>query len=231
MSQYSLQIQAFIDKSLAPKIKKLNLQLISMEEFGYDNIKLRAARKAVNKLIPIYDFLNEYAKGNEEAEWKVLRDLISATGLSYSTEQVNDTLTDYQIWYGATPEPFGIVGTQNLMNIANQPDDTLNYEWLRYTDIGRQFTTNLTGYFDSVSTDVHGLIVCPPGITVSSIQINSGTGWHSLINGTHYNSYEIDDIETGAGLKTYTCYYTRSIDQAHLADSTYRFFTTGAITQ
>lgn len=81
MSQYSQHVSQFILNSLSPEIDRLNVELSSMEEFGYDSKEIRDKRKRVNKLVPVFDFLNEYIVGDEECDFSILRNLISMTGL------------------------------------------------------------------------------------------------------------------------------------------------------
>jgi hypothetical protein len=87
MSKYSAVIDTFINNSLLPEINSLNLKLCSMEELGYDSPKLSSYRSRVNYLLPIYDFLNEYVKGEEEANWSDLQSIMSITGLNNLSPQ------------------------------------------------------------------------------------------------------------------------------------------------
>ena len=66
MSVHTIKVDQFILNKLQPEIDRLNLSLVSMEENGYDNIPMRETKKKLNQLIVIYDFLKEYAYGNEE---------------------------------------------------------------------------------------------------------------------------------------------------------------------
>lgn len=83
MSQYTIQVDQFLLNKLQPEIDKLNLSLISMEESGYDNRSLRSTRDKLNKLITTYDFLKEYAYGDEELDLDILMDIMKIVG-SYS---------------------------------------------------------------------------------------------------------------------------------------------------
>lgn len=84
MSKYTIEIDQFILNKLQPDIDALNLSLISMEENGYDNIPMRETRRKLNKLVTVYDFLKEYAHGNEEIDKPLLDDIMKIVG-SYST--------------------------------------------------------------------------------------------------------------------------------------------------
>jgi len=54
--------------------------LISMEENGYDSKPMRDTRNKLNRLIVSYDFLKEYAYGNEQVDDQSLNDLLKITG-------------------------------------------------------------------------------------------------------------------------------------------------------
>jgi hypothetical protein len=81
MSLYSNRLNLFLLNSLEPEINRLNLQASSLEEIGFENEYLLGVRNKLEKLIPIYDFLKEYADGGEECDWSDLIELIRITGL------------------------------------------------------------------------------------------------------------------------------------------------------
>jgi len=89
MSQYTIQIDQFIVNSLQPEIDALNLSLASMEEFGYNNHAIKTTRAKLNKLISLYDFLKEYAYGDEEVDLSILSTLISISGLGILSDESN----------------------------------------------------------------------------------------------------------------------------------------------
>lgn len=82
MSQYSVQVDQFLMNSLLPEIDALTLSLSEMEKYGYNNQAIVDTKRKLSKLVPIYDFLKEYAYGNEEAELDKLQRLMSIAGTS-----------------------------------------------------------------------------------------------------------------------------------------------------
>ena len=80
MSVQTIQVDQFLLNKLQPEIDRLNLSLISMEENGYDNRAMHITRNKLNKLIPIYDFLKEYAYGKEEMDTGLLTTLLDLVG-------------------------------------------------------------------------------------------------------------------------------------------------------
>ncbi len=80
MSAQTIQVDQFLLNKLQPEIDRLNLSLISMEENGYDNYAMRITRDKLNKLVPIYDFLKEYAYGKEELDSVTLETLMDLVG-------------------------------------------------------------------------------------------------------------------------------------------------------
>ena len=91
MSQYSEIVKPFLKESLAPEIERLTMKLASLEEFGYDNDEMMSIKQYLTKLLPIYDFLTEYAYGYEECDWYMIRDIMSMTGMSILSERTVQT--------------------------------------------------------------------------------------------------------------------------------------------
>lgn len=90
MSDFTIQVDQFLLNKLQPEVDKLNLSLISMEEYGYDNKPMRETRNKLNKLISIYDFLKEYAHGKEEMEINDITDIMKIAG-AYSSSTKSHT--------------------------------------------------------------------------------------------------------------------------------------------
>lgn len=86
MSQYSSLVNRFIINSLLPEIDSLNMSLASMEEFGYNSTPINLVNEKLSKLLPVYDFLIEYAEGNEECEFGIIEKLMNITGLSIMSD-------------------------------------------------------------------------------------------------------------------------------------------------
>ncbi len=80
MSKYTVQIDQFLLNKLQPEIDKLNLSLLSMQERGYENKALTLTKNKLNHLVIVYDFLKEYAYGDEEADLTLLNDIMSIVG-------------------------------------------------------------------------------------------------------------------------------------------------------
>lgn len=81
MSKYSSHISQFLDYTLAPAMNKYSVRLAAIESEGYDGVAIRALRKKLFLLLPVYDFLQDYVDGEEECEFTVLTDLVAITGL------------------------------------------------------------------------------------------------------------------------------------------------------
>jgi len=92
MSQYTIQIDQFLLNSLQPEIDRLNISLLNMEKYGYNNPSMDATKEKLNKLLPIYDFLYEYAHGNEEADIEQLNRLMSFTGTSLLSDKTSQKI-------------------------------------------------------------------------------------------------------------------------------------------
>jgi len=125
MSEYSSNISEFIEITLLPKIDSLNFQLNSYEEFGYNNSRITSITLELSRLIVVYDFLIEYVNGDEECDWNILRDMITATGLS-----VNNISSLYRAFYpwAPTPGPGEPGGTRILVKLvytADGADETI----------------------------------------------------------------------------------------------------------
>ena len=139
MSDYSNIIRPFLDEQLIPEILKLNLELVSLEEFGYQNDRIIALRNRITKLTPIYDFLIEYVDGEEECDWYILRDLMSMTGLAILSErtvqpeiiqpspviQTNLLVTLNDIPYSTGQVP---AGEYNIRFVAPEEIDTITIQ-------------------------------------------------------------------------------------------------------
>ena len=82
MSQYTIQVDQFLLNTLQPEIDRLTISMLNMEKYSYNNASVIATKSKLNKIMPVYDFLNEYAKGNEEIEMKDLKEIMSIAGLS-----------------------------------------------------------------------------------------------------------------------------------------------------
>lgn len=82
MSAKKIQVDQFLINELQPEIDALNLSLVIMEENGYASKAITDSRKKLNKLIPIADFLKEYAYGTEEVEDSIIDEIMTVAGMS-----------------------------------------------------------------------------------------------------------------------------------------------------
>ncbi len=92
MSQLTIQVDQFLINELQPEIDVLNLSLVSMEERGYYNTAITDTRRKLNKLITIYDFLKEYAYGNEVTDDALVREVMSLVGAANLSQRSNDPI-------------------------------------------------------------------------------------------------------------------------------------------
>ena len=92
MSQLTIQVDQFLINVLQPEIDVLNLSLVSMEERGYSNTPIVNTRRKLNKLITIYDFLKEYAYGNEESDDAIIRNIMGLVGAADLSMKSNDPI-------------------------------------------------------------------------------------------------------------------------------------------
>jgi len=79
--------------------------------------------------------------------------------------------------------------------------------------------------------DGNVLIICPPGITISSIQELVAGSLSTLAAGTHYDSFTIPGITdaNNANPKPYTCYYARDLNSTTFGVRDIRFTTLGTV--
>jgi hypothetical protein len=132
----------------------------------------------------------------------------------------------YPLWVGGTPERFKISNLEyNTTSVA--PNDgtyvvgpLLDNAWLQGAGVGlkRLYTANNPIAINTASGDAHLLIVCPPGITVTSILEYVIGNWVVVPFGTHYSSFTLNNITSlsGAEPRSYTCYYLRDLTSMSL---------------
>ena len=89
MSQSTIQVDQFLLNSLQPEIDRLNISLLNMEKYGYNSPVMQTTKKKLEKLLPIYDFLYEYAHGNEECDIAKINRLMSFTGTSLLSKKTS----------------------------------------------------------------------------------------------------------------------------------------------
>ena len=82
MSQYTILVDQFLLNTLQPEIDRLTISLLNMEKYSYNNASVIATKEKLSKLLPIYDFLYEYAHGNEEIDMKDLKDMMNIAGMA-----------------------------------------------------------------------------------------------------------------------------------------------------
>jgi len=80
MSINTVRVDQFLINKLQPEIDVLNLSLVSMEEYGYSSKPILDTRRKLNKLITVYDFLKEYAYGDEELDTNILNKILELIG-------------------------------------------------------------------------------------------------------------------------------------------------------
>jgi hypothetical protein len=110
MSKLTVLVDQFILNSLQPEMDRLTIALLNMEKYGYNSPSIQETRRKLNSLVPVYDFLREYADGNEEATDADIRDLISISGMSLITSDTNQPKFD-------TPKGYsGLTGIDEVGN-------------------------------------------------------------------------------------------------------------------
>jgi hypothetical protein len=150
----------------------------------------------------------------------------------------------YPIWIGHTTQRFTIgttIAESTDITIdpnsgSNQAGTKINNTWLQGAGSAfkRLFTSNISQdiSISPSSGDAHILIICPPGITVQSIQESVAGQWVSMTFGSNYSVFDLTGITSLNGLepKTYKCYYLRDLSNPTFSSRTLRFTTTGTIT-
>lgn len=67
-STYSKQINIILRDRLIPKMQDLTMEVAKIEPYSYSNTKLEDNKRQLDYLSMLYDFLYEYAEGNEELD-------------------------------------------------------------------------------------------------------------------------------------------------------------------
>lgn len=177
MSQYSLHVNQFLENSLLPEIDKLNIQLASMEEFGYDSIAIVNTRIRVNKLLPVYDFLNEYVIGEEECDWVTLRNLMSATGLGILSNMSAQPIVNVPI----TASTQSSINYTDMENLAMYVDNKL-YDGSRVKASTQHTITFMgTSDLDSMAINYNGVTTTYKRPVAKFVNITLAVGIHSFV--------------------------------------------------
>jgi hypothetical protein len=156
---------------------------------------------------------------------------------------VSDTViytSRYPIWWGVTSERFKVAtGPESTTKPFVAPNDgsnagglTLDEAWIRANLNTQLFTSNLNDKVDSLQVGtVHALVVCPPGITLTTAEIFAAGSWISWDDfETHSFTLNINDAGS-SNPKTYTVYYVRSTAADNFsAIQNFRFTTSGTVT-
>jgi hypothetical protein len=148
----------------------------------------------------------------------------------------------YPVWYGMTSERFKVANTVvESTDLGITPNTgtnggglALDNTWIKASALTSSlFITNLSNNTDIsiTSGDVHLLILTPPGITVSTLEIDVLGTWQTLASATTTISV-LDGEDAGGSGKTYNVLYSRD-----LAGKTYtpgtpqnvRFTTSGSV--
>jgi len=95
MSVNTIRVDQFLVNKLQPEIDTLNLSLVSMEEYGYSNKSIIDTRRKLNKLITIYDFLKEYAYGDEEVDDTIINEILALVGSSSLSKLSSQSVIQY----------------------------------------------------------------------------------------------------------------------------------------
>lgn len=170
------------------------------------------------------------SKGNEHPGDQILADTISREITIH---------TKYAMWYGRTAErftiPTGPESTEKPFIAPNDGSNTtgikLDESWIRANLTTQLFTGNLNSKVVTLQPgDVHGLIVCPPGITVTTVEIFAAGSW---LDWDDFEEHSFDlDINDAAGNtpRTYKVYYVRSMAADNFsAVQNFRFTTSGIV--
>jgi len=144
----------------------------------------------------------------------------------------------YPIWIGSTTEKF-TVSNPELTDLSINPNSgsntngtLLDSSWLQSSGLGMKslFTVNLTNHTINVKAgDAHLLVICPPGITVSGMEMLVFGSWEPI---TNLASFQLTDILSANNdePRTYTAYYLRDVsDGIYTTDVQYRISTVGTI--
>ena len=151
----------------------------------------------------------------------------------------------YPIWYGMTSERFTVANTvsestdlvtYNPNNGTNGGGTLLNNTWIKASALTKElFVNNISNNtnLNITSGDVHLLIIVPPGITVSNLEIDVLGTWQTLSYGTLNSLSILDGEDAGGSGKSYTVYYSRDLAGTTFTPGTpqnVRFSTSGSVT-
>jgi len=202
------------------------------------DVDIRIPSIASSSIVGDIELIARTADGVEQSDNKgnpsprpsgVLRRVMVARANYYSR---------YPIWIGATTERF-TVSNPELSDLTVNPNEgsntsgtLLDSNWLQGAGSSMKslFTSNISNFVIDVSAgDVHMLVVCPPGITISAIQMLVMGSWVDVSN---LAVFSLDNVLSlnGDEPKTYKTYYLRDIANGiYPTNVKYKITTTGTI--
>ena len=145
----------------------------------------------------------------------------------------------YPIWYGRTSNRFTVeTGEESTTtpfvdpnNGSNIGGDDFNESWIRANLSTELFNSNLNSKVITLQPgDVHAFVVCPPGITVTNVEIfvvGMWVPWNDFENNSF--NISINDSE-GNNPKSYTVFFVRSVSADNFSSiQDFRFTTSGSV--
>lgn len=184
MSAYTIKVDQFLLNTLQPEIERLNISLLNMEKYGYDNPSMVRTKEKLNKIIPIYDYLYEYTHGNEEANIEDIEKLMSFTGANLLSKKSTQTI---------------IATARGPLSVENN----LDIDFLRIYEDGEIKTNNLI-YVSDESRDFDIFLPRIYGKIIVSLTINTETKIITeLSNHARLADVIIDNDVTNASIEVY----------------------------
>lgn len=148
----------------------------------------------------------------------------------------------YPVWYGMTSQRFTIANTVGeSTDLSVDPNSgtgggtLLDNAWLKASALNSPlFVNNFTNNTDITieSGHVHLLIILPPGITLSLLEIDVLGTWQTLAYDSLPSLSILDGQDSGGSGKNYTAYYSRDLAGTSYNPGTpqnVRFSTSGTV--